>query len=45
MLTKIDGDARVKRALPELRKRARKLLEAHRDTEQAYPETLLNQTA
>lgn len=42
MLTKIDGDARVKRALPELRKRARRLLEANRGTEHAYPEALLN---
>jgi len=37
LLSKIDGEERVRRALPELRKRARKLIRLHRGTEAAYP--------
>ena len=43
LLCKVDGEERVKRALPELRKHARWLLKLHRGTEAAYPEELLNQ--
>ena len=42
LLSKVDGEQRVKRALPEIRQRARKLLECNRGTEGAYPEALLN---
>ena len=45
LLFKVDGEERVKRALPELRKHARWLLKLHRGTEDAYPEELLNQLA
>ena len=45
LLCKVDGEERVKRALPELRKHARWLLKLHRGTEAAYPEELLNQPA
>ena len=45
LLCKINGEERVKRTLPELRKRARWLLKIHRGTEGAYPEELLNQPA
>ena len=45
LLSKVDGEERVKCALPELRKRARWLLKLNRDTEYAYPEELLNQPA
>ena len=45
LLSKIDGEERVKRALLEIRKRARKLVKLHRGTDFAYPEQLLNQPA
>ena len=45
LLCKVDGEERVKRALPELRKHARWLLKLHRGTEAASPEELLNQPA
>ena len=45
LLCKVDGEERVKWALPELRKHARWLLKLHRGTEAAYPEELLNQPA
>ncbi len=40
LLSKMDGEARVRRALPEIRKHAQKLLNAHRGMEDAYPEQL-----
>ena len=45
LLCKIDGEERVKRALPALRKHARWLLNLHSGTEHAYPEQFLNQPA
>ena len=42
LLTKLDGEARIRRAMPELRKYARSLVAAHRGTDRAYPEGLLN---
>ena len=45
LLCKIDGEKRVRRALPEMRKRAHFLLDLNRGTECAYPEELLNQPA
>ena len=45
LLSKLDGEARIRRAMPELRKYARSLVAAHRDTECAYPEGLLNPPA
>ena len=45
LLCKVDGEERGKRALPELRKHARRLLKLHRGTEAASPEELLNQPA
>ena len=41
----VDGEERVKRALPALRKHARWLLNLHSGTEHAYPEQFLNQPA
>lgn len=38
MLSKLDGDQRVARAMPEIRKRARFLVKVHRGCEDAYPE-------
>lgn len=38
LLTKLDGEERLSRALPQLRKRARQLVSAHRGCEDAYPE-------
>ena len=38
LLSKLDGEERIKRALPEIRKRAQWLLKIHRGTECAYPE-------
>ena len=38
MLSKLDGDERVRRALPEIRKRAQWLVRIHRGCENAYPE-------
>ena len=45
LLSKLDGEARVQRALPSLREHADELLVAHRHTEAAYPKELLNQPA
>ena len=45
LLTKLDGKASIRRAMPELRKYARSLVAAHRGTDSAYPETLLNPPA
>lgn len=45
LLSKLDGEARVQRALPSLREHAGELLAAHRHTEAAYPEELLNRPA
>ena len=42
LLTKLDGEARIRRAMPELRKYARSLVAAYRGTDRAYPEGLLN---
>ena len=42
LLTKLDGEARIRRAMPELRKYARSLVAAHRGTDRAYPEVLPN---
>lgn len=44
-LSKLDGEARLARALPEIRKHARRLLDINRGTESAYPMELLNQPA
>ena len=38
MLSKLDGDERVRRALPEIRKRAQWLVRIQRGCENAYPE-------
>ena len=45
LLTKRDGEARIRRAMPELRKYARSLVAAPRGTDCAYPEGLLNPPA
>ena len=45
LLTRLDGEARIRRAMPEMRKYARALVAAHRGTENAYPEGLLNPPA
>ncbi len=45
LLSKLGGEERVKRALPELRKRARYLLKVHAGAEDAYPESSLGRTA
>ena len=37
MLAKLDGEKRIKRALPSIREHCLKLVNAHRDTESAYP--------
>lgn len=37
MLTKLDGDKRIERALPSIREHCLKLVNAHRGTEGAYP--------
>lgn len=42
LLTKPDGEVRIRRAMPELRKYARSLVAAYRGTDRAYPEGLLN---
>ena len=39
-LSKLDGEERLKRVLPQLRWKARKLVNAHRGCEDAYPEEL-----
>ena len=38
MLSKLDGDARVARALPYIRQKAMRLVRLHRGCEDAYPE-------
>ena len=38
MLSKLDGDRRVAHAMPEIRKRAKWLVQVHRGCEDAYPE-------
>lgn len=38
LLCKLDGEERIRRAMPSLRKHARALVIAHRGTESAYPE-------
>ena len=38
MISKLDGDERVRRALPEICKRAQWLVMIHRGCENAYPE-------
>ena len=45
LLSKLDGEARIRRTMPELRKYARSLVAAHRGTECAYPEGQLNPPA
>ena len=45
LLSKLDDEARIRRAMPELRKYARSLVAAHRGTECAYPEGQLNPPA
>ena|SRR5699024_2833466 len=45
LLTKLDGEMRIRRAMPELRKYACSLVTAHRGTDCAYPEGLLNPPA
>ena len=45
LLSKLDGEVRIRRAMPELRKYARSLVAAHRGTDCAYPEGLLNSPA
>ena len=45
LLTKLDGEARVRQAMPSLRRHAHALVAAHRGTDSAYPETLLNPPA
>ena len=37
LMTKIDGEERVKRAMPDLQKRARWLVNLYANTEEAYP--------
>lgn len=37
LLSKIDAEKRVKRALPEIRKHAKRLVDIHSGTEAAYP--------
>ena len=37
LTSKLDGEERVKRAMPEIRKRARWLVEVYSGTEAAYP--------
>lgn len=37
MLTKLDGDRRIERALPSIREHCLKLVNAHRGTGNAYP--------
>ena len=45
LLAKLDGEARVARALRILCEQADELIASHRGTESAYPEELLNQPA
>lgn len=37
LLTKVDGEERVRRALPAFRREARRLVRHYRNTEFAYP--------
>ena len=37
LLAKLDGEKRIQRALPSIREHCLKLVNAHRDTESAYP--------
>ena len=45
LLSKIDGEARVTRALRTLCEQADALIASHEGTDAAYPEEFLNQTA
>lgn len=45
LISKLDGEERIKRAMPSLRKHARALVIAHRGTESAYPEGQYRLTA
>lgn len=45
LLTKVDGEERIQRAMPHLRKHARALVALHRGTESAYPEGLTSISA
>ena len=45
LLSKLDGEQRVRRTLPELRRRAAWLVRIHEGTKAAYPTELLNQPA
>ena len=42
LLSKLDGEKRIRRAMPKIRKRARWLLRVYAGTSAAYPEQLLN---
>ena len=42
LLAKIDGEERVRRAMPALRKEARTLLNRYRNTDFAYPNYRIN---
>ena len=45
LISKLDGEARVARALRALCEQADALIASHQDTKSAYPEELLNQPA
>lgn len=45
LAAKLDGEARVRRALPHLIVRTTSLITAHRGTDAAYPTELWNQPA
>ena len=38
LLAKLDGEERIRRAMPLLQRHAEELIASHRDTESAYPE-------
>lgn len=42
LLTKLNGEERVRRAMPILRREARKLLNRYKNTEFAYPNYQIN---
>ena len=42
LLTKLDGEARVKRAMPAFRREARKLVKRYSNTAFAYPNYPIN---
>ena len=42
LLTKLNGEERVRRAMPILRREARKLLNRYKNTEFAYPNYPIN---